>query len=224
MLLAGHRSACGIILGHHRSLFTRQLASPLPVRAAAKDDHSTNKRPDLPRNSSVWDEHLSSQDMQADKYRPPAYERQEMQASRGKFLGRLAVLILGAVLLSERVTGKGAVQQLEISAVGVPLWEIEPVLGIIVLALTVAALWPSFLKQDQAQTKVGFLERIQRLSGRFACLGLASTITAEVVTGKGALALLNVETGLETVSEIEAIGAFVVMLLLTEDIHKDSKQ
>ena len=46
----------------------------------------------------------------------------------------------------------------------------------------------------------------------------------KVVAVQGALALLNVETGLETVSEIEAIGAFVVMLLLTEDIHKDSKQ
>ena len=76
-------------------------------------------------------------------------------------------------------------QQLEISATGVPLWEIEPVLGIIVLALTAAALWPSFLMhKGQAKHKLGFVASIQNVTGRLACLGLASTITAEVVTGK----------------------------------------
>lgn len=39
---------------------------------------------------------------------------------------------------------------------------------------------------------------------------------------QGALALLNVETGLDTVSEFEAIGAFVVLLLLTEDLWGNS--
>lgn len=133
-------------------------------------------------------------------------------------------MILGAVLLGERVTGNGAVQQLEISATGVPLWEIEPVLGVIVLALCLAAVWPSTVKVEEGKPKPGFLERIQNVSGRFACLGLAGTITAEVVTGKGTLTLLNVETGLDTVSELEAIGAFVVMLLLTEDLNKDKKK
>ena len=38
---------------------------------------------------------------------------------------------------------------------------------------------------------------------------------------QGTLTLLNVETGLDTVSELEAIGAFVVMLLLTEDVNKE---
>ncbi len=90
-----------------------------------------------------------------------------------------------AVLLSERITGKGAVQQLEISATGVPLWEIEPVLGVIVLALSAAALWPNSGKsRTGGQSKLAFFQRIQNLSGRFACLGLASTITAEVITGK----------------------------------------
>ena len=89
-----------------------------------------------------------------------------------------------AVLLGERITGKGAVQQLEMSATEVPLWEIEPILGIIVLALCAAALWPSNVKKQEGKAKPGFLERMQNLSGRFACLGLASTIAAEVVTGK----------------------------------------
>ena len=87
-------------------------------------------------------------------------------------------------MLGERITGNGAVQSLELSATGVPLWEIEPVLGIIVLALCVAAVWPSTVKTEEGKPKPGFFERIQNVSGRFACLGLASTVTAEVVTGK----------------------------------------
>ena len=37
---------------------------------------------------------------------------------------------------------------------------------------------------------------------------------------QGTLTLLNVETGMDSLSELEAIGAFVVMLLLTEDVVK----
>lgn len=202
----------------HRSV------SVVLVRAVQKDDPA-HDRPELLPDQSSWAEHLSSQNLQADRYRPPTYDVQDMQASRGKFLGRLAVLILGAVLLSERITGKGAVQQLEISATGVPLWEIEPVLGVVVLALSAAALWPNSRKsRTDRQNKLAFFQRIQNLSGRFACLGLASAITAEVITGKGTLTLLNVETGMDSVSELEAIGAFVVMLLLTEDVVKGKKQ
>ena len=43
------------------------------------------------------------------------------------------------------------------------------------------------------------------------------------MVSQGALTLLNVETGLDTVSELEAIGAFIVLLLLTEDL-KDKKK
>ena len=76
-------------------------------------------------------------------------------------------------------------QQLELSATGVPLWEIEPVLGVVVLALSAAALWPNSGKsRKNKQKKLPFFQRIQNLSGRFACLGLASAITAEVITGK----------------------------------------
>ncbi len=41
---------------------------------------------------------------------------------------------------------------------------------------------------------------------------------------QGTLTLLNVETGMDSVSELEAIGAFVVMLLLTEDVVKSKNQ
>ncbi|KAL3153944.1 hypothetical protein ABBQ32_013505 [Trebouxia sp. C0010 RCD-2024] len=221
MLLLQHGKPCFLTLHKERLPLRRGTNCNTRTRAAQQDE---NKQQDVSQSRSSWDDHLNIQSKQADSYRPPMYQSQEIKASGEKFLGRLAVLILGAVLLGERITGNGAVQQLEISATGVPLWEIEPVLGIVVLALCVSAVWPSTVKVEEGKPKPGFLERIQNVSGRFACLGLASTITAEVVTGKGTLTLLNVETGLDTVSELEAIGAFVVMLLLTEDLNKDKKK
>ena len=41
---------------------------------------------------------------------------------------------------------------------------------------------------------------------------------------QGTLTLLNIATGLDSVSELEAIGAFVLMLLLTEDLKSDQEQ
>lgn len=46
-----------------------------------------------------------------------------------------------AVLIGERITGRGVVQAVD-HAVGVPLWEIEPLLGALVLALLVGAVYP----------------------------------------------------------------------------------
>ena len=45
-----------------------------------------------------------------------------------------------------------------------------------------------------------------------------------LICSQGTLTLLNVETGMDSVSELEAIGAFVVMLLLTEDVVKGKNQ
>lgn len=95
MLVAGYRSSCFIAFCPGRNVLNRRATIRSVVRAAQKDDHPANQQPEFVRDSNAWDEHLSSQDTRADKYRPPSYERQDMQASRGKFLGRLAVLILG---------------------------------------------------------------------------------------------------------------------------------
>lgn len=46
-----------------------------------------------------------------------------------------------AVLIGERITGRGVVSAVD-HAVGVPLWEIEPLLGALVLALLVGAVYP----------------------------------------------------------------------------------
>ena len=45
------------------------------------------------------------------------------------------------MLIGERITGRGVVQAVD-HAVGVPLWEIEPLLGALVLALIVGAVYP----------------------------------------------------------------------------------
>ena len=46
-----------------------------------------------------------------------------------------------ATLIGERITGRGVVSAVD-HAVGVPLWEIEPLLGALVIALIVGAVYP----------------------------------------------------------------------------------
>lgn len=94
MLAALYRSSCSVGLPGRRAVLRQRSVSVVIVRAVQKDDPAHN-RPELLPDQSSWAEHLSSQNLQADRYRPPTYDGQDIQASRGKFLGRLAVLILG---------------------------------------------------------------------------------------------------------------------------------
>ncbi len=55
---------------------------------------------------------------------------------------------------------------------------------------------------------------VQCIASRLAFLGFAMTMVAEMWTGKGALALLNVETGVEGLTEVEGILAFFFLLIL----------
>lgn len=180
-----------------------------------------------------------------------------------------------AVLIGERITGKGVVQALD-HAVGVPLWEIEPLLGLLVLSLLWGALYPRkqlVPKAEGAQaTERNWIADAQVLVRKLACVALAVAIVAETISGKvllfglppsfpsayrhpathhlialgmqaaqgclcpaasnvgqagwlsqvyiglalqGALALLDIETGVETLSEVEAGAAFLIMLFLT---------
>ncbi|KAK9809960.1 hypothetical protein WJX72_002607 [[Myrmecia] bisecta] len=143
--------------------------------------------------------------------------------AREKFWGRLAVLIFAAVVVGERITGKGAVQQLELSATNIPIHKMEPLLGGVVILLLLAAFYPGRDKFSGPTLRRRVLKLwawIQSLSGRLACLGLAGMIVAEVTTGKGALSLLNVETGKQALNEVEAGLAFLVMLFITGDVYK----
>ena len=62
-----------------------------------------------------------------------------------------------------------------------------------------------------------------RLGGKVITNWRPGVLTVTVVL-QGALTLLNVETGLDGVSELEAIGAFIVILLLTQDLNKDKNK
>ena len=96
---------------------------------------------------------------------------------------------LQAVLIGERITGKGVVQALD-HAVGVPLWEIEPLLGLLVLSLLWGALYPRKQLAPAAQAEAAqatgrnWVADAQVLVRRLACVALAVAIVAETISGK----------------------------------------
>ncbi len=128
------------------------------------------------------------------------------EVTQQHFGGALTTLVFGAALLSERLNGVGIVQNLELHNKG-----FHPVLLSAILFLIVASAWPE--KRESRQPTL--LVRIQMAGARFAYLGLASAIAAEMFTGKGVLSLLDVETGIEAFSDVEAVLVFLTMLVLT---------
>lgn len=130
----------------------------------------------------------------------------ELETTPQHFGGALTTLIFGAALLSERLNGVGIVQNLELHNKG-----FHPVLLASIVVLLCASAWP----EKQESNNPTFLVRIQMAGARIAYLGLAGAIAAEMFTGKGILTLLDFETGVEVVSDIEAVLAFAAMLFLT---------
>ncbi|CAN0893393.1 Photosystem II 22 kDa protein 1, chloroplastic, partial [Linum grandiflorum] len=57
---------------------------------------------------------------------------------------------------------------------------------------------------------IGFTKQNELFVGRVAMLGIAFSLIGEVITGKGALAQLNIETGIP-VNEIEPLVLFNVL-------------
>lgn len=125
------------------------------------------------------------------------------------FGGALTTLIFGAVLLSERLNGVGIVENLELHNQG-----FHPVLLASVALLLCASAWP----EKRERGNPSFLVRLQMAGARIAYLGLAGAIAAEMFTGKGILTLLDVETGIEALSDVEAVIVFCLMLFLTGPI------
>ena len=125
----------------------------------------------------------------------------------------LSLPLVQSVLISERVTGSGAVQALDLE-VGVPLWEIDIPVALLVGGCLLAGLTPppaAKLKGVKpAALARGFLYRL-------AFLGLAAVLVCEVATGKGALSFLELETGVGEVGEVEAFTLFVGLLFLVGD-------
>lgn len=136
------------------------------------------------------------------------YRRHEpaIETTSQHFGGALTTLVFGAVLLSERLNGIGIVQNLELHNKG-----FHPVLLGSILGLMCAAAWP----EKNERLNPSKMVRMQMAFARIAYLGLAGTIAAEIYTGKGILALMDVETGIEALSDVEAVLAFAAMLFLT---------
>jgi hypothetical protein len=116
------------------------------------------------------------------------------------------LFFLQATLLSERLNGMGIVQNLELHND-----RMHPLLISVVAALLTAAVLPS-----KPRTEANDLtDTLRGAAGRIAYVGLAGTIVAEMFTGSGILTLLDIETGVEVLSDMEGVAAFVAMLLLT---------
>lgn len=152
------------------------------------------------------------------------------------FVGRVAMIGFAASLLGEAVTGKGILSQLNLET-GIPIYEAEPLLLFFILftllgaigalgdrgkfvddpptGLEKAVIQPgkglkSALGLKEGGPVFGFTKSNELFVGRMAQLGFALSIIGEIITGKGALAQLNIETGVP-ISEIEPLVLFNVL-------------
>lgn len=153
------------------------------------------------------------------------------------FVGRVAMIGFAASLLGEAITGKGILAQLNLET-GIPIYEAEPLLLFFILFTllgAIGALGDRGKFVDEAPTPdslvdpgkgfrsavglkdsgplFGFTKSNELFVGRLAQLGIAFSIIGEIITGKGALAQLNIETGVP-VSEIEPLVLFNVAFFL----------
>ncbi|KAK1435007.1 hypothetical protein QVD17_00762 [Tagetes erecta] len=150
------------------------------------------------------------------------------------FVGRVAMIGFAASLLGEALTGKGILQQLNLET-GIPIYEAEPLLLFFILFTLLGAIgalgdrgrfvdeptgldkavippgkgFRSALGLSEGGPLFGFTKANELFVGRLAQLGIAFSLIGEIITGKGALAQLNIETGLP-ISEIEPLVLFNV--------------
>ncbi|XP_010065001.2 photosystem II 22 kDa protein, chloroplastic [Eucalyptus grandis] len=151
------------------------------------------------------------------------------------FVGRVAMIGFAASLLGEAITGKGILAQLNLET-GVPIYEAEPLLLFFILFTLLGAIgalgdrgrfvddsagiegavippgkgFLSALGLKEGGPLFGFTKANELFVGRLAQLGFAFSLIGEIITGKGALAQLNIETGVP-ISEIEPLVLFNVL-------------
>ena len=70
----------------------------------------------------------------------------------------------------------------------------------------------------QGRCLAGFTKSNELFVGRLARLGVAFSIIGEIITGKGALAQLNIETGVP-INEIEPLVIFNVLFFFVAAIN-----
>jgi hypothetical protein len=123
--------------------------------------------------------------------------------------------------MGERLSGKGALEQLKMET-GLPLYELEPALLLIIALLATWAAVGSVGGGDLTKAPglsslgIAYTSDRQRLVGRLSMAAFASALIAEALTGSGPLALLELDTGVP-VDEIEAGMVFLLLLLGTGD-------
>ncbi|KAL6840125.1 hypothetical protein ACP4OV_029935 [Aristida adscensionis] len=159
------------------------------------------------------------------------------------FVGRVAMLGFAASLLGEAITGKGILAQLNLET-GIPIYEAEPLLLFFILFTLLGAIgalgdrgrfvdevtgldravippgkgFRSALGLSEGGPLFGFTKSNELFVGRLAQLGVAFSIIGEIITGKGALAQLNIETGVP-ISEIEPLVLFNVLFFFVAAIN-----
>ena len=119
------------------------------------------------------------------------------------FASSLALLVLGGALVSERLYGCGMVEQMEL---GHP--HLQPVLVAISAVLGLAAVWPPAKKPAAGGSSA--TELLRGAAGRLGFAGLSAALAVELWTGNGLLDMLELETGLEALSELEAVLTFLL--------------
>lgn len=152
------------------------------------------------------------------------------------FVGRVAMLGFAASLIGEAITGKGILEQFDLET-GLPLNETEPLLIFFILFTLLGAIGAlgdrGKFVDDEPQTipvkpgkgvkaqlglnekgpTFGFTKANELFVGRVAQLGIVFSILGELITGQGALAQLNIETGVP-IAELEPLVLFNVVFFL----------
>lgn len=164
------------------------------------------------------------------------------------FVGRVAMLGFAASLLGEAITGKGILAQLNLET-GIPIYEAEPLLLFFILFTLLGAIGAlgdrgRFVDDDpptgiegavippgkglrsalglrEGGPLFGFTKSNELFVGRLAQLGIVFSIIGEIVTGKGALAQLNIETGVP-ISDIEPLVLFNVIFFFFAALNPGS--
>ncbi|XP_051124104.1 photosystem II 22 kDa protein, chloroplastic-like [Andrographis paniculata] len=156
------------------------------------------------------------------------------------FVGRVAMIGFAASLLGEAVTGKGILAQLNLET-GIPIYEAEPLLLFFILFNLLGAIgalgdrgrfvdepaapviapgkgFRSALGLGERGPLFGFTKANELFVGRLAQLGIAFSIIGEIITGKGALAQLNIETGVP-INELEPLLLFNIVFFFVAAIN-----
>ncbi|XP_042516121.1 photosystem II 22 kDa protein, chloroplastic [Macadamia integrifolia] len=163
------------------------------------------------------------------------------------FVGRVAMIGFAASLLGEGITGKGILAQLNLET-GVPIYEAEPLLLFFILFTLLGAIGAlgdrgkfvddpptglekavippgrglrSALGLKEEGPLFGFTKANELFVGRLAQLGFAFSLIGEIITGKGALAQLNIETGVP-LNELEPLVLFNVAFFLFAALNPGS--